>query len=109
MLPLMQYAGDGQEHSLRETIDALADVFRLTPDQRKELLPIGQQEVFDNRVVWARTYLTKAGLLEKTRRSHYAISERGRQVLAQSPDRIDVKFLKQFEEFRQFQALKGTR
>jgi len=109
MLPLMQYAGDGQEHSLRETIDALADVFRLTPDQRKELLPSGQQEVFDNRVGWARTYLTKAGLLEKTRRSHYAISERGRQVLAQSPDRIDVKFLKQFEEFRQFQALKGTR
>jgi len=84
-------------------------VFRLTPDQRKELLPSGQQEVFDNRVGWARTYLTKAGLLEKTRRSHYAISERGRQVLAQSPDRIDVKFLKQFEEFRQFQALKGTR
>lgn len=109
MLPLMQFAGDGEEHSLRETIDALADQFGLTPDERKELLPSGQQEVFDNRVGWARTYLSKAGLLEKTRRSHYAISARGRQVLAGNPERIDVKFLKQFEEFREFQSLKGTR
>jgi restriction system protein len=109
MLPLLRYAGDGQEHSLRETIDALADVFRLTPDERKELLPSGQQQVFDNRVGWARTYLTKAGLFQKTRRSHYEISERGREVLASNPDRIDVKFLDQFEEFREFRALKGTR
>ncbi len=109
MLPLMQFAGDGEEHSLRETIDALADQFGLTPTERKELLPSGQQEVFDNRVGWARTYLSKAGLLEKTRRGYYAISDRGRQILAGSPGRIDVKFLKQFDEFREFQALKGTR
>ncbi|MCZ7581501.1 MAG: restriction endonuclease [Fimbriimonadaceae bacterium] len=109
MLPLLQFAGDGQEHSLRETVDALADKFRLTPDQRKQLLPSGQQEVFDNRVSWARTYLSKAGLLKKTRRSHYAISERGRQVLAEGHERIDVKYLKRFDEFREFQALKGTR
>lgn len=71
MLPLMQFAGDGEEHSLRETIDALADQFGLTPNERKELLPSGQQAVFDNRVGWARTYLSKAGLLEKTRRGCY--------------------------------------
>lgn len=109
MLPLLQFAGDGQEHSLRETIDGLAEVFSLTPDERKELLPSGQQQVFDNRVGWARTYLTKAGLLQKTRRSHYEISPRGREVLARNPARIDVKFLDQFEEFREFRALKGTR
>lgn len=109
MLPLLQHAGDRQEHSLRETIDALADAFRLTDDERKELLPSGQQAVFDNRVGWARTYLTKARLLQKTRRSHYEISTRGLEVLAASPERIDVKFLDQFQEFRDFRALKGTR
>jgi restriction system protein len=109
MLPLLRFAGDRQEHSLRETIDALADTFGLTPDERKELLPSGQQEVFDNRVGWARTYLTKAALLQKTRRSHYEISLRGLEVLAASPDRVDVKFLDQFDEFREFRALKGTR
>ncbi len=108
MLPLLRFAGDGREHSLRETIDILADQFHLTPDERKELLPSGQQQVFDNRVSWARTYLTKAELLEKTRRAHYVISERGRQVLSQNLEHIDVKFLMQFEEFRGFKALKGT-
>ncbi len=109
MLPLLRFAGDGQEHALRETVDALASEFRLTPDELKQLLPSGQQEVFVNRVGWARTYLAKAGLLKKTRRSHYAISERGRQVLEEHPERIDVKYLKRFEEFRAFQNLKGTR
>jgi restriction system protein len=27
MLPLLMYSSDGQEHSLRETIEALADKF----------------------------------------------------------------------------------
>jgi len=109
MLPLLQFAGDGQEHSQRETIDALAEKFRLTPEERKQLLPSGQQEVFDNRVGWARTYLTKADLLRKTRRSHFAITERGRQVLTENLPRLDVKYLEKFEEFRAFRALKKTR
>ncbi|MBS1704990.1 MAG: restriction endonuclease [Armatimonadetes bacterium] len=109
MLPLLRFAGDGQEHSLRETIDALEDVFKLTPDERKQLLPSGQQEIFNNRVGWARTYLDKAGLLKKTRRSHYAITDRGLQVLRENPVRVDVKYLKRFEEFCAFQNLKGTR
>ncbi|MBN1459455.1 MAG: restriction endonuclease [Armatimonadetes bacterium] len=67
------------------------------------------QEVFDNRVGWARTYLTKAGLLNKTRRGHYEISQAGLDALATKPSRIDVKFLERYEEFREFRALKGTR
>lgn len=109
MLPLLRFASDGKEHSLRETIDALADTLRLTSEERKQLLPSGQQEVFDNRVGWACTYLTKAGLLQKTRRGYYAVSQRGYEILATNPDRIDVKFLNQFEEFKEFRARKGTR
>lgn len=66
MLPLLEYAADKQEHSLRDAIDALADQFHLTDDERKELLPSGQQEVCNNRVAWERTYLKKANLLETT-------------------------------------------
>lgn len=109
MLPLLRFAGDRQEHSLRETIDALADEFALSEDERKALLPSGQQQVFDNRVSWARTYLTKAALLQSTRRAHYEITQRGLNVLAANPARVDVKFLDQFEEFMEFRALKGTR
>jgi restriction system protein len=65
-------------------------------------LPSGKQTLFGNRVHWAKTYLTKAGLLESTRRGHFRITARGRQVLASHPARIDNEFLSQFAEFRQF-------
>ncbi len=55
MLPLLRFAGDGAEHSLREAIEALAGEFKLSDEERRELLPSGQQEIFDNRVGWART------------------------------------------------------
>jgi restriction system protein len=109
MLPLLRFAGDQQEHSLREAIDQLAEKFALTGVERKELLPSGQQEIFNNRVAWARTYMGKAGLLESTRRGYFKITDRGVKVVKQNPDRIDVKFLDQFEEFRQFRALRHTK
>ena len=109
MLPLLRLAGDRKEHSLREAIDSLADEFSLTADERKQLLASGQQEVFTNRVGWARTYMKKAGLLESTRRGHFQITDRGLQVLAAKPQRIDVQFLDQFAEFKEFRALRHTR
>jgi restriction system protein len=109
MLPLLRFAGDQQEHSLREAIDQLAEKFALTEVERKELLPSGQQEIFNNRVAWARTYMGKAGLLESTRRGYFKITDSGVKVVKQNPDRIDVKFLDQFEEFRQFRALRHTK
>ncbi len=102
MLPLLKLASDQEEHSLREAIEALALTFKLSEEERKALLPSGQQEVFDNRVGWARTYLGKAGLLESPRRSYFKITQRGLSVLQQSPPKINNKFLEQFPEFVQF-------
>jgi restriction system protein len=104
MLPLLQLAGDQKEHSLREAIEALADEFNLTDEERRELLPSGQQATFDNRVGWARTYLKKAGLLESTRRGYFQVTERGLGILEQSPPEINSAFLRQFPEFVEFQA-----
>jgi len=109
MLPLLKFAADGNEHSLREAIDALADTFNLSDTERKELLPSGAQEVFSNRVGWARTYMKKAGLIEATRRGHFRITERGMGVLATPPARVDVKFLDQFDEFKAFRAHRRQR
>jgi len=106
MLPLLKFAGGGQEHSLRETIDFLANKFNLSDEEKKELLPSGLQATFDNRVGWARTYMKKAGLLESTRRGYFCITAQGKEVLAQNPQKINVKFLKQFPEFVEFQKPK---
>ncbi len=103
MLPLLIFASDGKEHSLREAIEALADQYHLTPDERRELLPSGRQATFDNRVGWTRTYLKKAGLLTSPRRSYFQITDRGQAVLAEKPSAINITFLRRFPEFLEFQ------
>lgn len=103
MLPLLRYARDGQLHSMREAIEALAIEFDLSEEERKELLPSGKQSVFDNRVNWAKTYLKKAILLEYPQRGFFRITERGLNVLVQAPQEINNSLLRQFPEFGLFQ------
>jgi len=99
MLPLLRFAGDKQEHSIREAVEFLGAEFHLTDAERRELLPSGQQETFANRVNWSKTYLKKAGLIHSTRRGYFQISERGISDLQKKPSRIDIKFLRQYREF----------
>jgi restriction system protein len=106
MLPLLKLAGDKQEHSQWQAIDTLANQFNLTNEERRELLSSGHQAIFNNRVGWARTYMKKAGLLKLPRRGFHRITDRGLEVLKRNPPRIDVKFLFQFQEFREFKAFK---
>jgi len=104
MLPLLKFAADENEHSIHEAIKVLADQFKLSPDERKELLPSGQQEIFVNRVGWARTYLKKAGLLEAPKRGVLKITERGNKILKSNPSKINNKLLSQFDEFKEFKS-----
>ncbi len=102
MLPIVEFAADGQEHSLREARESLAKRLGVTEEEREELLPSGRQAVFDNRVAWAKTYLQQTGLLNSIRRGYFRITDRGRQVLAEKPDRIGIKLLDRFPEFVEF-------
>jgi restriction system protein len=108
MLPLMKIASDGKEHTKREALNQLAEQFGLTEEERKELLPSGNQEIFDNRLGWARTYLKMAGLIQYKQRGHFQITDRGKSVLAQNPAVINVAFLSRFPEFLEFHARKKT-
>lgn len=102
MLPLLQFAADGNDHTTREAVEVLATEFQLTPAERNELLASGQQAIFNNRVGWANSYLKKAGLLESPRRGVLRITGRGKQILGDNPARIDVKYLERFPEFIEF-------
>lgn len=104
MLPLLKFASDEKEHSIHEAIKVLADQFNLSPEERKELLPSGQQEVFVNRVGWARTYLKKSGLLEAPKRGVLKITPRGKKILQSNPKEINNRLLSQFDEFKEFKA-----
>lgn len=102
MLPLVRFLADGKERTMREAEESLANEFCLTPAERAELLPSGQQGIFRNRLGWARTYLKKALLVDSPRRGVFKITERGLEQLATDPARIDVKFLDRFPEFVAF-------
>lgn len=99
MLPLLKLCADGQEHTNGEAIDALAKEFGLTDEERKQLLPSGQQSVFDNRVAWTRAHMKMAQLVENTRRGVFRITNRGKEVLAGNPSEINLRFLRQFPEY----------
>ncbi|MET3122295.1 restriction system protein [Oxalobacteraceae bacterium GrIS 2.11] len=103
LLPFLNLMGDGRERTLRDIQTYLADFFELTDEERSARIPSGQSSVINNRVGWARTYLTKSGLIERTGRAIFRLTERGASVLKDSPPKIDVKFLEQFPEFIAFQ------
>ena len=102
MLPLLKILADGKVYKYREIIEALVREFQVTEAERKEMLPSGQQEIFANRVGWAKTYLKKAGLIDSPQRATFVISEKGKEILSQNLDHIDTKFLRQFPEFQEF-------
>jgi restriction system protein len=104
MLPLLQYASDGKEHHIREASEIIADHLQLTNEQLNELLPSGKKTKYYDRIHWAKTYLTKAKLLESTGRGIFRITERGYRVLDSDPLEIDNKLLSQFQEFVEFQS-----
>ena len=101
MLPVLRKSAEG-EISIQRVVEELAVEFNLSDDERAALLPSGRQTTFANRAHWAKSYLGKAGLIEMTRRSHFAITEQGRSVLAVPPGRIDIPYLRQFEAFEAF-------
>jgi len=100
MLPLLKLCSDGRERTNREALDALATEFSLTDQERTQMLPSGQQRVFDNRVGWARAHMKMALLLENSQRGVFHITERGKDVLSQKPDAINQHLLKQFPEYQ---------
>jgi len=102
MLPLLKLAADGDVHYIHDAVIILANSFSLSDDEKSRLLPSGQQPIFYNRVGWARTYLKKAGLIEDPRRGYFQITERGKAVLKENPDRIDMQYLRRFPEYVEF-------
>jgi restriction system protein len=101
MLPVLRLAAEG-ETSIADAVARMQDEFGLSEEERRTPLPSGRQAVITNRVHWPRTYLKQAGLLDAPRRGRFAISENGRRVLAERPERIDNAFLRRFETFNDF-------
>ena len=98
MRPVLKAFFDGAT-SVPETLPALIDAFHLTPEEVEERLPSGAMTVLANRAHWARTYMSKAGLLTSPKRGRHEITAKGREALVRFPGRIDTATLAAFDGF----------
>lgn len=102
MKPLLIAVSDGETYKIKDVTARLAQQLNLFSEDLAEMLPSGRQTVFKNRVGWAKTYLKKAGLLESPARAKIVITNAGKQVVADNPEKIDSKYLEQFPSFVDF-------
>ena len=102
MLPLLKVMGCGHEMTTVQIRDAVAINLFMTAEVLRQHLPTGAQNVFNNQMGWAITFLYKAFLLERPRKEIYIISEIGKQVLLDNPVEIDAEFLRSYGDFNKF-------
>jgi restriction system protein len=107
MLPVLRCAA-GKETRVADVADLIADELGLTQAERDELLPSGRQRLLHNRIHWAKFYMSKAGLIASPARGRFVATEKGRALLATSPERIDVALLMQEPGFREFYKNEGS-
>ncbi|MPZ59302.1 MAG: restriction endonuclease [Rhizobiales bacterium] len=109
MLPLLRKVGEADgETYVSALIDEVGKELELSEADVTQLVPSGRQTVFSNRLHWAKTYVQRAGLLESTRHGYFRITERGRQVLAEKPARINNAYLSRFPEFVEWKSRDRT-
>jgi restriction system protein len=105
MFPLLRTIHAHGEMGTSDYYAELANEFGLTEEEKQETIPSGRALMYKNRIAWAGTHMVKAGLLSRPSRGKLAITSLGRKVLQQAPERIDLRFLQQFEGSREFRNL----
>lgn len=75
---LEQLGGSGRPDEVRSVI---AQRLKLSEEQQSEQLPSKAQPRFDNQVHWARFYLSKAGIIDSSKRGVWALTEKGRSAI----------------------------
>ncbi len=109
MLPLLNLISDGQEYRFRDLVEPISNHFGLSDEERAESIPSGPQPKITNRIGWATTHLSKAGLAERPRHGYLKITERGLSLLKEEPDRINLKLLDRYPEHLSFRSSKKDR
>lgn len=107
MLPVLRLIASGAKN-VADCLPSLKTEFSISDEEARQLIPSGRITVLQSRAHWARTYLAKAGLLQSPKRNFHVVTERGRQLLATDPQRIDNKLLDQFAGFNEWRAAGPT-
>ena len=94
MAPALRVLADGEVHRARDICNAASDELGVSDEGRKELIPSGQPR-YQNRALWALSYLGRSGAAERPSRGNYRITSQGRDLLAALPNGITTKDLRE--------------
>lgn len=104
MLPVLKFLSDGKIRRSAEIYDPIATQLGISVEDQAIMLPSGAMSRYRNRVLWALHHMKRAGVVASPSRGHYVISDRGRNILAESPSLLNMKALEQFQEYREFRG-----
>jgi restriction system protein len=108
MRPVLVLLSDGKTWNRAEIREGAATALNLPEEERTVRNERGTW-ILASRVHWATAYMFQARLIDRVGRGQVQITDRGREVLANNPGRIDVALLKQFPEFVEFLGRSGAR
>lgn len=100
---VLRVLNDGQERAVRDVCELVADHMNLSDEVRAEVIPSGQPR-YVNRINWACSGLTKAGLLERPRRGRYLITDNGRSVDQKNLAEYTEKDMLEWPVWKDYQA-----
>lgn len=106
MGPILRIASDGQPHKPIEFEEGAAKALHLTEEEKSMLLKSGGMTILRDRTGWAYYHMFRAGLLERPARATYVITKRGRDVLQQHGDAVDMNVLRKFPEYQSYLSIK---
>lgn len=106
--PVLKALEDGNIRSVSEIRDRAAKALNLSDEDMAVLLPSGKQTVFSSRLVWAKTYLSKAGLVEGRTPAHYVITQEGKKLLASGEVITNELLAERYPKFAEFANKKVT-
>lgn len=102
MLPLLRFTGTKDVFSIIEAVTGVSDELGLTDEERSQLLPSGKNTIMRNRISWARTYMSKAGLIVRLSHNKWKITDEGLQALKENPEKINNRFLNNYQSFKKW-------
>ncbi len=101
LLPLLRFCADGQEHTAAEAAEHCFKELKLTKADLNVRSERGTPTAY-NRLMWAKTHLTQAKMIDLVRRGVFIITPRGRDVLSEGHASLKIKDLKRFPEYLAF-------
>ncbi len=99
MLPILKSLKDGKIKEAKEIQNLMISIFKITDEEKRIKIPSGDQPLFYNRIAWAITHLKRSETIIAPIRGNYQITDLGRKILKNPPEKITVKYLKDNTNF----------